>query len=209
MSFTRFGFCLFVIFLFVLSGDSNNINPAKGGYLGDFARNQGGADQPATVFYALIGNDVCGKAAHYTDPATFWNNTMTNFQYLDTRLPAGSDVIAVGLVDGRVLYNTMHAKQHPIGTTYVQFYDYLNCLVTSPCFGWLNSNETIRNQTSAAAFALNNVYANITNNYNNFTNFNLTYVFPDFATIIGNLHSFWHVCVLIRMTVVLLCLILL
>lgn len=109
---------------------------------------------------------------------------MTSLEYLDTRLPAGSQVIAVGLVDGRVLYNTMSQLQHPIGTTYADFYDYLNCLQTSPCFGWMNSNETIRNQTSDAAFALNNVYVNITNNYNNFKNFNLSYVFPDFNQII-------------------------
>lgn len=40
---------LYFIFIFCV--------PATGGYLGDFARNQGGVDQPATVFYALIGNN--------------------------------------------------------------------------------------------------------------------------------------------------------
>jgi hypothetical protein len=38
-----------------------------------------------------------------------------------------------GLVDGRVLYDTLHKAMHPVGTTYPAFYDYLNCFDTSPC----------------------------------------------------------------------------
>ncbi len=38
--------------------------------------------------------------------------------------------------------------------TYAHFYDYLNCLEVSPCSGWMNSNSTIRDQTSATAAAM-------------------------------------------------------
>jgi acyloxyacyl hydrolase len=77
----------------------------------------------------------------------------------DSFLPAGSIVALVPLVDGRILYDTMHARIHPIGSTnqdvtYTQFYDYLNCLDVSPCWGWMNSNETVRNFTSARAAEL-------------------------------------------------------
>ena len=48
-----------------------------------------------------------------------------------------------GLADGRILYNTLHNKEHPIGNiTYSTLYDFLNCLEISPCWGWCNSNET-------------------------------------------------------------------
>jgi hypothetical protein len=44
----------------------------------------------------------------------------------------------MGLADGRILYETMHARIHPIGepkgdVTYTALYDFLNCLEISPC----------------------------------------------------------------------------
>jgi acyloxyacyl hydrolase len=54
--------------------------------------------------------------------------------YLDAHLAPGSYVLFLGLVDGRVLYDTMAKLQHPIGAPYANVYDYLNCLDTNPCW---------------------------------------------------------------------------
>lgn len=71
----------------------------------------------------------------------------------DTQLPKGSHVFATGLADGRVLFDTLKDKIHPIGDwrqdiTYPDIYNYLNCLESSPCSGWMTTNETLRNFTS-------------------------------------------------------------
>eukprot|EP01119_Soliformovum_irregulare_P005018 TRINITY_DN1632_c0_g1_i1.p1 TRINITY_DN1632_c0_g1~~TRINITY_DN1632_c0_g1_i1.p1 ORF type:complete len:586 (-),score=154.28 TRINITY_DN1632_c0_g1_i1:68-1615(-) len=141
------------------------------------ARNQT-TDHPAFVSYALIGNDVCNGhygMRHMTTPEEFYSNVVSALEFLDTVLPKGSHVGAVGLVDGRILYNTMGNRIHPIGSTdknvkYSNFYDFLNCLGISPCFGWMNSDEYWRDATSARAAELNQVYKNIVSNHtwNNF-----------------------------------------
>lgn len=127
-----------------------------------FARN-GAKDKPVFISFALIGNDVCSghhDSSHMTTPTEFYENNLRTFRYVDSKVAPGSIMIAYGLVDGRVLYNTLHNRIHPIGSwhndiTYSQVYDYLNCLDISPCFGWLNSNETWRNLTTDRALELN------------------------------------------------------
>ncbi len=42
-----------------------------------------------------------------------------------------------------------------------RFYDFLNCLDASPCYGWMNSNATVRNATQALANRLSAVYPQI------------------------------------------------
>lgn len=143
------------------------VNGARSSAMADnivrsFARN-GAKDNPAFVMFALIGNDVCSghhDTAHMTTPSEFYQNNLKTFQYVDSKVAPGSVLVVFGLVDGRILYNTLHNRTHPIGSlhkdvTYSQVYDYLNCLDVSPCFGWLNSNETWRNITSDRAFELN------------------------------------------------------
>ena len=50
--------------------------------------------------------------------------------------------------------NRSHVSRiHPLGVLnsdvqYKDLYDYLNCLEISPCTGWMNSNETLRDLTS-------------------------------------------------------------
>lgn len=70
-------------------------------------------------------------------------------------VPAGSHMVVTGLVDGRVLYNCLANRLQPIGVTYEVFYNYLNCLVISPCSGWMNSDEAVRNATTERAEQLN------------------------------------------------------
>lgn len=109
---------------------------------------------------AMIGNDVCSsRTTSRTTPDEYHDNFLKTIMDLDSRLPKGTKVVLVGLVDGRVLYNSMHDLIHPIGktnndVTYEAFYDYLNCLEVSPCAGWMNSNQTIRDNLSATSAAM-------------------------------------------------------
>jgi len=101
------------------------------------------------VFIELIGNDVCGPTDFegMTTPAEFKTNILYLLNYLDTVLPPGSHVVSVGLGDGELLWDYTNNMTHPIGVGYPDFYDYLNCLDISPCWGWMNSNATVRSIT--------------------------------------------------------------
>ena len=122
-------------------------------------------DQPALVFYALFGNDVCTCEAdlhNMTTPEEMHKNVMETLRSLDKRLPNGSHVILLSLADGRFIYETVHKHIHPVGElrgdlTYENVFNFLNCLQISLCFGWLNSNATIRNETSDRAARLSEV----------------------------------------------------
>ncbi|NXK55791.1 AOAH hydrolase, partial [Chauna torquata] len=150
------------------------------------ARNQL-LDNPAIVFYATIGNDVCNgnhdTLAHMTTPKEMLSNVMQALRYLDSRLPNGSHVILTGLVDGRFLWDNLHDRYHPLGQlnrdiTYSQLYSFLNCLQVSPCSGWLTANETLRNLTSERALQLSNVLKEIARS-EKFANFDVFYMdFP-------------------------------
>eukprot|EP00761_Pharyngomonas_kirbyi_P011468 gb/GECH01011493.1/.p1 GENE.gb/GECH01011493.1/~~gb/GECH01011493.1/.p1 ORF type:complete len:611 (+),score=135.96 gb/GECH01011493.1/:1-1833(+) len=135
-------------------------------------------DNPAVVFYAPIGNDVCSPHEnfhHMTTPAEFYKNVMETMHWLDTVLPSNSHVVFIGLVDGRYLWNHLHNRTHPIGRPYPDVYQYLSCYGVNPCWGWLNKNETIRNFTSHRAAELSDVYKKVQGH--SFKNFN-TYYYP-------------------------------
>ena len=122
-------------------------------------------DHPALVVLSLIGNDVCNGhpgTTHMTKPEDFRKDATEALTALQSKLPAGSFVLLVGLVDGRVLWEAMHAKQHPLGATYPDVYGYLSCNEANPCNGWLTSNATLRNLTTAWANSLNDVLESIT-----------------------------------------------
>jgi len=139
-------------------------------------------DYPVSLSYALIGNDVCN--GHYgsgsmTTPQEFYSNVAGALQYLDQVLPSGSHVSFIGLVDGRILYDSMGDRIHPIGSTnknvkYSDFYDFLNCLGISPCFGWMNSDPYWRNVTTERAMELNQVYRDLVTN-TSYKNFDIHY----------------------------------
>ena len=158
------------------------VNGAKSGSMDDIMlslyRNVS-TDYPMILYYALIGNDVC-NGHHMTTPEEMMNNTMTTLKYLEKVLPNGSHVFLTALIDGRVLYNSLHNRTHPIGSlrndvTYSALYDYLNCLQISPCTGWMNSNETVRNLTTERANQLNVVLQHLASNYT-FPNYKLYYI---------------------------------
>ena len=96
---------------------------------------------------------------HMTTPQEFYQNVVRATDYLDTVLPKGSHVTFMGLADGRVLYDAMHDRIHPLGSTrndvtYEDLYNYLNCLQISPCWGWLNSDPYWRERTQLRAWEL-------------------------------------------------------
>ena len=155
------------------------------------ARDQA-TDHPALVIFSLIGNDVCNGhpgTSRMTPPDVFEKNVRAQLDALDAKLPAGSAVVAVGLVDGRVLWNTMHARQHPVGASYEEVYGYLNCNTCNPCHGWLNKNETLRNATTAWAHTLNAVYtkleAEAASPASPWRNFDMKFFDPDWAGLIA------------------------
>merc|ERR1712072_855466 len=83
---------------------------------------------------------------------------------LDATLPAGSYVVSLALFNGELLYDTMHDQQHPLGPSYSQVYDWMNCMQESPCWGWLNSDPAARQSATDRAKQLNDVYVDISAN---------------------------------------------
>ncbi|XP_071089043.1 acyloxyacyl hydrolase-like isoform X3 [Haliotis cracherodii] len=152
-------------------------------------------DQPLLTLYALVGNDVCNghedTFADMTTPAEMRNHTMTTLAYLDKVLPMHSHVLLIGLADARILYNSLHDRIHPLGRyrndfTYSMLYDFLNCLDVSPCRGWLQTNETIRNMTAVRAAELSNVLKDIaTTEKSAFSSFNVTYMDCPFEQVLN------------------------
>lgn len=149
----------------------------------ELARNAKDNVKPLLMIYSMVGNDVCNGHHTFdamTTPTEYYNSIMAALQKADGFLPAGSHVVLIPLVDGRILYNTMHDRIHPIGSTnqdvtYTAFYDYLNCLDVSPCWGWMNSNETVRNTTFEIASSLNAQLPKIVNASSQFKNFDVHY----------------------------------
>ena len=122
------------------------------------------------VFLSLIGNDVCNghypTEPHMTKPEVFREKTFEILDYLDTILPSGSNVIISGLADGRVMWDMLGERTHPLGeyrndATYPDFYKYLDCLQVSPCAGWMSADPAIRDMTSERAANLSAVYEDI------------------------------------------------
>lgn len=62
--------------------------------------------------------------ANITTPTEFYKNVMAFLNALPPRLPPGSHVVLVALVDGSFIYDAMSERYHPIGNLYLDF----NCL---------------------------------------------------------------------------------
>lgn len=135
-------------------------------------------DHPLLLVLELIGNDVCSSTTDFDRMSTvevFTTALLEILQYLDDSvLPAGSHIVFIGLADGRMLWNSLHERTHPVGVSYETVYEFMNCLEISPCWGWMNVNETVRNMTSERAAELSAVYPQIVANYT-FKNFDMAY----------------------------------
>lgn len=111
-----------------------------------------------------------------TKPEDFYRNVMELFEWLDTKLPNGSHVFILGLANGSILYDKLAHEKHPIGYQFSRVYDFLNCVGVNPCWGWLNSNKTVRMLTTERAMQLNSVYRRIMRETNGrFKNFDMLY----------------------------------
>jgi len=168
------------------------VNGARSGQIAQWAqqgivgRNQT-QDHPMLLIIEMIGNDVCTPHHTYDTMATpqeFYNNVVAGLVALDQILPSGSHILFIGLGDGLELYDNLHARLHPIGVNYSDVYDYLNCLGLNPCWGWMNSNETIRNFTQERANNLTAMYPIIVAEQN-YTHFDIDWMPFPFSTIIG------------------------
>lgn len=146
----------------------------------DALARQQALDSPVLLWLSLIGNDVCNghpNFDHMTPPDEFYEKAMETLNALDKLLPSGSHVVALALFDGELLYDTMHNKQHPVGASYNDVYEFMNCLEENPCWGWLNANQTVRQITTAHSDALNMVYRNISETAS-FENFEFIFYSP-------------------------------
>jgi len=149
------------------------------------------ADKPLLLFLALIGNDVCNghpSMEHMTKPDEMYSNTQETLEYLDQVLPSGSAVVITSMVDGRILYDNLSQRIHPLGSlhqdiTYTNLYDYLNCLQVSPCFGWMNSNETWRNLTTQRAMQRNQALKEVVANFSS-SKFKVHYLTTPFSEML-------------------------
>jgi len=117
-------------------------------------------DHPLVVFYAMNGNDVCNwhhdTIPYMSSTKVMVDNLMKTVEFLNATVPRGSHLVVIGMPDGRFLWNNVHHRIHPIGrlwqdVRYEDMYGFWNCLELSPCYGWLNGNETIRNLTQDRA----------------------------------------------------------
>jgi len=169
------------------------VNGARSGAMIDlvkFLKRDNSSDQPILVIFEVIGNDVCSghpDLGRMTTPEKFKENVLKSLDNLNAILPKGSHVLFQGLADGRVLWDSLHNRIHPIGVPYNQVYSYLNCLEISPCWGWMNENETVRNYTSARAAQLSLVYNDIISGHK-YLNFDMDYYPYPFAEV----EDIWH-----------------
>jgi len=143
-------------------------------------------DHPVLAIFSLIGNDVCngheGTSA-MTTPEEFHDYVTDELKSLDEILPENSYVLLVGLVDGSLLWENLHDRQHPIGATYAEIYEALHCTETSPCVGWLTANETLRQLSTERAKQLNEQFPIILGE-NNFSSFKAKYLDIDWRQIV-------------------------
>lgn len=149
-------------------GNNGERSSTVRGMAPSLGRNASRGDRPLSLVLELIGNDVCSGhkdvPARFTQPAEFRANMLETLGYLDATLPAGSKVLLMGLADGGVLWPALRNRTHPIGVTYERFFDYLNCLDISFCYGWTAKNATVRDLTTEWAGKLTAVLQDIAAN---------------------------------------------
>ena len=158
----------------------------NGGKMQDLARQLTGLSiskesKPYIAFVSYIGNDVCKRSLEQmTKPDEYLKHLVDGLSKLDSVSPKGSKVIVTGLVDGRILFKEMGHRKHPLGVTYTNIYDFLDCTDANPCKTWLTSNDTRRTLTSERAAVLSKVAeTHIKERGNSYENIQVDYVpFP-------------------------------
>jgi acyloxyacyl hydrolase len=101
----------------------------------------GVSQYPLLAIAAYIGNDVCaGSLESMTQPSDFYQQAIDGLTQLNGIVVPGTKVVLSGLVDGRILWDTLYNRIHPLGMTYENFYNFLTCTGANPCWTWLNSD---------------------------------------------------------------------
>lgn len=125
-------------------------------------------DNPLLMFLELVGNDVCRNAVGFEGMTTadqFRVQILQILDQIDKIAPPGSHLVVLGVVNGSLIYESVKDRIHPSGVSYPQLYDYQNCIGATFCWGWLNTNQTIRDLTTQRANELNQVYRDIFKTY--------------------------------------------
>eukprot|EP00761_Pharyngomonas_kirbyi_P003171 gb/GECH01003175.1/.p1 GENE.gb/GECH01003175.1/~~gb/GECH01003175.1/.p1 ORF type:complete len:556 (+),score=145.26 gb/GECH01003175.1/:1-1668(+) len=139
-------------------------------------------DKPSFIYIGYVGNDVCKDSLdEMTKPEDFKQQFIDGLNALSKKVKAHSYVTAFGLVDGRILWNSMAHKTHPLGVSYSDFYQFLSCTGANPCQTWLTPDEATRNATSARAAELSKIMADVAANHH-FDNLSVFYI--DFVEIL-------------------------
>jgi acyloxyacyl hydrolase len=144
------------------------------------------ADAPALVFFALEGNDVCNDhpgMSHMTTVTEYKTAVRQSLDFLNKTLPAGSTVVTLGLGMGTLLYDLENGHQHPLGCKYNELYEYLACEGSTPCWGWMNNNETWRNATEDRSDQLSEALSEVSSE-SQYSSIDVHYVRPDFKAIV-------------------------
>jgi len=121
-------------------------------------------DHPLLMFLELVGNDVCSNHPGFetmTKPDVFRARILEVLDNLDQIAPPGSHLVVLGVVNGSMIYEGVKNRTHPAGISYPQLYDFQSCIGATFCWGWLNSNDTVREMTTQRANELNQVYKDI------------------------------------------------
>lgn len=145
--------------------------------VGNFARRP--QDKPVLAFIAYIGNDICKKALdQMTTPEEYRQQILEGLDLLDQKIPANSKVVMLGLVDGRILWNVLHDRIHPLGITYGELYEFLHNMNCNPCRTWLTPDESSRDKASEHSKKLSSILEEIVKT-KKYTNFEMVYMnFP-------------------------------
>ncbi|OQV18633.1 Acyloxyacyl hydrolase [Hypsibius exemplaris] len=144
-------------------------------------------DKPAIAIFSYIGNDVCGYNADpalddTTTPEQARAGLLDTMAVLNSKLPAGSHALIVGVADARPFFASLMDKIHPFGAvredvTYLNFYEWLECLDINPCKGWLTGDETIRAVTAQRVVNINNELQRVVQEYQHqFPNVEMVYI---------------------------------
>lgn len=137
-------------------------------------------DFPMLLTLQIYSGDICSGAM--TSPDDFAQTLNQILTYLDTKLPAGSHVVILGIPEIDI-YEQLSNQTHISGASFADFYNYEICAGTKSniyCPNLLNPDLNVRNTTIQRAIDLNQVYKNALSSLNT-KNFDAIYY--DFPTL--------------------------
>jgi len=123
-------------------------------------------EKPYLAMMAYIGNDVCKKhPKDITTDADFVAQITQGLEKLDSVAPPGSKLLTMGLVDATILWDEMWNRTHPLGVSYANVYEFLQCATSNPCNTYLTSNATMRAYSRQRSLRLSQLLQETTQQY--------------------------------------------